>query len=266
VSLKALFTEYFYGSKYSVQRFFGKLVPPKRLRSGVGGDKAFDAVGTKLFKHFVDLGNLKPHESVLDVGCGVGRMAIPLTRYLSRQGEYHGFDIRRELVQWCQDNVTPRFPNFHFELSDIYNTSYNPTGTCQASSYMFLYSDKKFDFIFLTSLFTHMLPDDVDHYFSEIARVIKPGGRTMITYFILNEESRALMNQGLAIWDFKYPVESCFTVNEAVPEEAIAYNEKVVLDLYEKYGFDLSGPIRYGSWPGRVNTLIGQDLVIAVKR
>jgi ubiquinone/menaquinone biosynthesis C-methylase UbiE len=111
-----------------------------------------------------------------------------------------------------------------------------------------------------------MLPADVDHYFSEIARVIKPGGRTLSTYFIFNEESKALMDKGLAKIDFKYPVESCYTVNEAVPEEAIAYNEKPVLDLYEKYGFDLSGPIRYGFWPGRTNYLSFQDLIIAVKR
>jgi hypothetical protein len=111
-----------------------------------------------------------------------------------------------------------------------------------------------------------MLPAGVDHYFFEIARVIKPGGRTLITYFILNEESKALMNQGRARFDFKYPVESCFTAYEAVPENAIAYNEKAVLELYEKYGFDLSGPIRYGSWPGRTNYRSARDLVIAVKR
>jgi hypothetical protein len=111
-----------------------------------------------------------------------------------------------------------------------------------------------------------MRPDDVDHYFSEIVRVIKPGGRTLISYYILNEESKALMNQGLATFDFKYSVESCFTIDEAFPENAIAYNEKSVLDLYEKYGFDLCGPIRYGSWAGRKNVITSQDLIIAVKR
>jgi len=241
-------------------------VPPKKLRAKVGGDVKFEAAGQTGLNYFVNLGNLKPHESVLDVGCGVGRMAIPLTRYLSNQGEYYGFDVRRELVQWCQNNVTPRFPNFHFELSDIYNGTYNPASTCQPNSYVFPYSDQKFDFIFLMSVFTHMRPDDVDHYFSEIVRVIKPGGRTLISYYILNEESKALMNQGLATFDFKYSVESCFTIDEAFPENAIAYNEKSVLDLYEKYGFDLCGPIRYGSWAGRKNVITSQDLIIAVKR
>jgi SAM-dependent methyltransferase len=266
MNLKVLFTELYYESKDSVRRVFGELVPPRKERIQVGGDKNFDAVGKAFLNYFVDLGNLKPHESVLDVGCGVGRMAIPLTRYISRQGEYCGFDISREAIQWCRNNITPRFPNFNFELSDIYNTMYNPAGRWQDTSYIFPYSDKKFDFIFLTSVFTHMLPAGVEHYFSEIARVIKPGGTAMITYFILNEESKALMNQGLAAKDFKHPVESCFTANEAVPEHAIAYNEKAVLDLYEKYRFDLSGPIRYGSWPGRTSHLTFQDLVFATKR
>jgi len=266
MNLKVLFTEFYYESKDSVRRVFGELVPPRKYRILMGGDKNFDAVGKQFFNYFVELGNLKPHESVLDVGCGVGRMAIPLTRYLSAQGEYCGFDINREAIQWCRKNITPRFPNFNFELSDSYNTMYNPAGRCQDTSYIFPYSDKKFDFIFLTSVFTHMLPAGVEHYFSEIARVIKPGGTTMITYFILNEESKALMKQGLAAKDFKHPVESCFAANAAVPEHAIAYNEKAVLDLYEKYRFDLSGPIRYGSRPGRTSHLSFQDLVLATKR
>ena len=112
-----------------------------------------------------------------------------------------------------------------------------------------------------------MRPADVDtYYFSEIARVIKPGGRTLITYFILNDESKALMNRGLSQLTSSIRSSLCFTVSEALPERAIAYNEKPVLDLYEKYGFSIYGPIRYGSWAGRTNYLTFQDLVIAIKR
>ena len=41
------------------------------------------------------------------------------------------------------------------------------------------------DVAFLTSVFTHMLPEDVEHYLDELARVLKPGGRTLITWFLL---------------------------------------------------------------------------------
>jgi SAM-dependent methyltransferase len=139
MNLKALFKKYYYESKHSVQRALGKQELPEKEKIRVGSDKDFNAVGEEFFNFFVELGNLKPHESALDVGCGVWRMAIPLTRYLSKRGEYCGFDIRREAVRWCRNNITPYFPNFHFELSDLYNTDYNPASTCQASSYVFPY-------------------------------------------------------------------------------------------------------------------------------
>ena len=40
-----------------------------------------------------------------------------------------------------------------------------------------------------------MLPDDVAHYLEEIGRVMKPGGRTMITWFLLNDEVERLLEE-----------------------------------------------------------------------
>jgi predicted RNA methylase len=105
MNLKALFTGFYYESKDSVRRALGELVPPRKYKIQMRGDDSFNAVGKEFFDLFVGLGNLKPHESVLDVGCRVGRMAIPLTRYLSTQGEYCGFDIDREAVKWYRDNI-----------------------------------------------------------------------------------------------------------------------------------------------------------------
>ena len=53
---------------------------PKRYTSVVGhGDG--QVIGNKFLQYFIDFGGLKPDDSVLDCGCGVGRMAIPLTKY-----------------------------------------------------------------------------------------------------------------------------------------------------------------------------------------
>jgi len=44
----------------------------------VGGGN-FKSVGEKFLRYFKDVGGLKPDdEDVLDVGCGIGRMAISL--------------------------------------------------------------------------------------------------------------------------------------------------------------------------------------------
>ena len=79
---------------------------------------AYKRIGNKFFRHFLDLGDLKPDERVLEVGCGIGRMAVPLTRYLDG-GEYEGFDVMPEAIEWCQRNISSKYPNFRFQVADI---------------------------------------------------------------------------------------------------------------------------------------------------
>ena len=241
----------------------GELLPSVFLQNYVGGD--YRKVGEEFFRYFVELAGLQPHESVLDVGSGSGRMAVPLTNYLSGEGVYEGFDISADAVRWCRERITAGFPNFRFRVSDIYNAAYNPQGTYQASEYRFPYEDQTFDFVFLTSVFTHLLPRDMEHYFSEIARVLKPGGRCLITYFLLNEESTPMIDAGQGILNFAVGDELYRTINKSRPEDAVAYDEKYIMSLYEKYGLVVGEPVYYGSWCGRENFLSLQDMVLAYK-
>src|SRR5438132_1135958 len=63
-----------------------KLVPPKLLT--FVGDGDFVKAGNVFFEYFKTLGGLKPWHKVLDIGCGIGRMAIPLTTYINKEGSY----------------------------------------------------------------------------------------------------------------------------------------------------------------------------------
>ena len=49
-----------------------------------------------------------------------------------------------------------------------------------------------------------MLPEEVSNYLSEIERVMKPGGRAVITFFLLNQESLKLVGSGMSTIDFRY--------------------------------------------------------------
>ena len=96
------------------ETFLGRrdpLTPPRRLMN-VGSNEFtrsdFNTIGQKLFQYLVDIGGLKPNDKVLDVGCGVGRMAIPLTRYLSSEGTYDGLDIVAESIEQCARTYLPR--------------------------------------------------------------------------------------------------------------------------------------------------------------
>ena len=240
------------------------MIPPRSMTFVGSGD--FEKIGAEFKEYFIEFGNLQPNDRVLDVGCGIGRMAIPLTDYLSQGGEYYGFDIVDKGIQWCRNRITSKFNNFTFQHSDVYNKYYNPKGKVLARDFRFPFEDDFFDFVFLTSVFTHMLPVDLENYLVEISRTLKNGGKCLITFFILNEESKRLLRSGLSTLHFSYEIEGCLTINKKTPEDAVAYKESFVLELFERHGLEIDPPIHYGSWCGRNKFLSYQDLVIATKQ
>lgn len=241
------------------------LIPPASRTFVYGVDPDFKVIGAEFLRHFTELGGLKPNHKVLDIGCGIGRIALSLTGYLSCEGEYKGFDIIRDGIAWCRENITPRYPNFHFEAVDIYNRTYNPRGKYSAVGFKFPYCDDYFDFVYTTSVFTHMLPADMENYLAESARVMKRGGRCVHTFFLLNDEAASLMAQGTAVFNFIYKREGYLTVSRIEPEKAVAYEEPRVRALYEKYQLKIIEPIHYGNWCGRKECISGQDVVAAEK-
>ncbi|WP_303921095.1 class I SAM-dependent methyltransferase [Draconibacterium sediminis] len=242
-----------------------ELTPPRSI--SLVGDGDFKKKGEEFLQYFIEIGGLKKTDRILDVGCGKGRMAVPITNYLSKEGSYEGIDIVADGVNWCTKKITGKYPNFRFQLADVYNKEYNPKGKHQSSAYKFPFEDKSFDFIFLTSVFTHMLPDDMENYLSEISRVLKKNGRCLITYFLLNKESLSLINkkQSRLDFNFKYNYGNYRVENDNTPEIAISFDEKFVRDLYEKHSLQIVEPIHFGSWCERENFLSYQDIIVASK-
>jgi len=240
-----------------------KLLPPKSLQRYIGG--AYKEVGAEFFGYLTGLCGLQPDDVVLDVGCGSGRMALPLTDYLHGEGRYAGFDISEKAIAWCKENITQSHPNFVFEVADIQNSFYNPKGKFKSSEFPFPYPDASFDVVFLTSVFTHMFPPDVKHYLHEIARVLKPGGQCLTTFFLLNDESSKLTKARKGTLNFEHEGPGYRTTDKKRPEAAIAYPEAFVRDLHAECGLALQEPIRYGSWCGRPQYLSFQDILISAK-
>jgi SAM-dependent methyltransferase len=230
-------------------------------------------VAQNLFELLKGLTGVTPGDRVLDVGCGAGRLAGPLTGYLGPTGSYEGFDSSRERIDWCNENIASHHPGFRFVVADVHNGQYNPDAETKASEYTFPYLDGEFDVAFLTSVFTHMLPDDVAHYLDEIGRVIKPGGRSMITWLLLNDEvERLLEEQRDRRHDpasnahdalLSHDCGAYRTTNPRTPEHVVAYYEPWARDAYARSGLEVVEPVHYGAWAGRTETLHNQDVVLA---
>lgn len=242
------------------------LIPPTRLMfDGPRDISTFKKNGEEFLQYYIKLCGLRPNEKILDVGCGIGRKTIPLTKYLDKDGRYEGFDIVRVGIDWCRKRISTKFPNFHFLLVDVFNKHYNPLGKLKPSEFRFPFENESFDLVVLSSVFTHMLPADVENYFSEIARVLKKGGRSLLTFFLLNKGSLELINAKKSTLDFKYEYEKYRIINPYISEDAVCYDELFILNLYDKYKLTIKEPIHYGSWCGRRNFLSYQDIIVAIK-
>lgn len=241
-------------------------IPPEEYINHIGGygEWWFKHLAFQFLGYFIQRAGLKPTDSVLDVGCGVGRIAYGLTSYLKPPGRYEGFDVMESLIKWPKQEISSRFPYFNFYRVDLHNLMYNPTGTIKSIDFVFPYADESFNFVFLTSVFTHLQPPEIRHYLSEIYRVLKPGGRCLCTCFILNEESEKLIAEGKSSQNIIYELEECFTKDLNVPEEAIGYKEDLLLKWVEHSGFTVADS-SYGAWCGRTEFSSGQDFLILQK-
>ena len=126
----------------------------------VGGD--FDAVG--LLEYYLLLQNgLQKDHTVIDVGCGSGRLAVHLKDYL--EGLYIGIDVVPELFQYAQ-KLSNR-PDWKF---------YTAPGLTIPEP------DNSADFISFFSVFTHLLHEEIYRYLEDAYRVIKPNGKIVFSF------------------------------------------------------------------------------------
>jgi len=155
------------------------------------GDGDYRAIGLEFLGHFVTLGGLARNARVLDVGCGIGRMAVPLTQYLGDRATYDGFDPVAGGIGWCNETITPAYPRFSFHVLDVAHPLYNPGGAIAGDSLELPFAAASFDFVAMVSIATHLPPAEVARYLIEIARVTAPGGRLFLTAFVMDPTALA---------------------------------------------------------------------------
>jgi SAM-dependent methyltransferase len=244
-----------------------ELIPPERALPPYTRKGDFRKAGARFLRAAVDAG-LEPHHRVLDLGCGVGRLAVALSQYLDDRGRYVGLDTDRKAIRACNKWIASKLPSFTFVWADVFNTSYNPSAEAKAAQYRFPFDDNAFDFVFSNSLFTHLVPDDARNYFHEIGRVLRPGGRTVNTIFLLNEESLTLVGSGESRQGVLHEFGDLAMVKRSNrPEAWIAFDEDFVRRAHGEAGLGIE-EVRYGAWSGREASGPGfgkKDIIVAQK-
>ena len=217
-------------------------------------------------------GGISFESKVLEIGCGLGRIAFPLRYILSAKGSYDGFEICEDKIKFLKSTYKTFHPNFNFIWANVHNTYYNPNGKIQAKDYTFPYNSNSFDLIYAASVFTHMLPEAAENYFKEAARVLRPAGRIVFSCFILDNytpnQPRPL---GFARAGFNFDhhyksYEENFAIsNPDNPEEMTAYALVYFEKLASIAGLTIEKSV-IGLWSGKnSNWISSQDLLIMTK-
>lgn len=239
----------------------GIKLPARGLIYTGSGD--FLETGKRFTEYFGKYAGLTSSSHLLDIGCGIGRMAIPLTNHISNKGRYEGFDAIEKGVQWCRRNIQEKFNHFHFQYIPLSNDLYRKGGM-DPTSFIFPYPSRSFDLCIAISVFTHMLPDELNNYFKEINRVLKAGGKCFATFFVLDEQSSKAMKFGS--FQFLYNMGDHFLFDKHVKAANVALPKQKLEHLFVDNKLEISGFYR-GRWSGIQSneSLDFQDIYILTK-
>lgn len=129
-----------------------------------GGTSTFDKVGRSELEILKREG-LRPADTLVDLGCGTGRLAVHVIPTLAG-GHYVGIDISRSMLEAAKKRIDETVPDPPCRVSWVHQTT--PAFALDAGSV---------DVICAFSVINHMEHEDAYLYFKEALRVVRPGGR-----------------------------------------------------------------------------------------
>jgi len=196
------------------------LVPSRRRE--VLGHADFADTGEGLLRALVDAAGLTPSSTLVELGCGHGPLARALIVYLdpAAGGAYLGLDADADAVGWCRRRYARR-DGFAFAVAVGARL---PVGDAERD-------------VALVPL-GGALPEAAAARLAEARRVARTAAATA---FVLDDASRAAIAAGEAGLAFPDTGEGVVLLDEAVPDEAVAYDRAFFGD---------GARVRPGRWRG----------------
>ncbi len=137
-------------------------VPPRRLRARTGapGAAAWSESGAAAVGELNAAASLKRFSSVLDLGCGSGRV---LTHVAQSVPAATGCDVDREAIAWASE---------HHPQIDWVRSQFDPP---------LPFEDEHFELVYSISVFSHLDEPLGDAWLAEVARLLAPGGVALLS-------------------------------------------------------------------------------------
>ena len=210
---------------------------------------------------------IMPTHSVLELGCGIGRLATILTQYLDATGYYLGVDINLGGIAWCHENIHQRYGNFDFVVVNAKNDHYRHAHEYGQQEFtnaeIPIPAGRTFDFVTAYSLFTHLQWEETQRYFAVVTALMKPGAVFLSTWFLIDDEARKATAEGKPLFTFNLSTSGPVHLLAESPHysRAIACEEKSVLELAAQHSLTVVDVIKS---PWRQGQL-AQDVVVLRK-
>jgi SAM-dependent methyltransferase len=179
--------------------------------------------------------------SVLDFGCGCGRVARQLIQQRPRPERYVGVDLHAGMIEWCNRNLAPHAPGFEFHHHDVFYGAFNP-GRRKPLHAALPFPDQEFSLAFALSVFTHLTQVQTEAYLAELSRVLQPGGILLATWFLFDKRDFPMMqDEQNTLFINEHDIRNAVIYDQAWTREAAA---KVGLVIYDA----TPPPIRGHQW------------------
>lgn len=212
---------------------------------------------------------------ILDVGCGTGIMAMACEPFLGDAGRYTGIDVSKRDIEFCRSHYPKE--SFSFLHLDASNPAYVPGR--QGERARWEVADESVDAVTALSVWTHMNEEDAVFYFREAARVLRPGGVALITFYVLDDLYRASVpgwtdragrynnsNQNSRVFNTPSSASGNWLHPDFVerPEDTIGVTPEGIQTLLEGTGLSLAETL-VGNWK-EVPGVFYQDVLVFEKR